>query len=319
MVDHATPANTPTWPQRVALAAGAIATIAALLFIEDLGGGFLNHLLLYLPGVDKVMHVVQSGLLLLVIRLLVRRVSPGVRYPTAIAASLTVMLAGLDEVQQSFTRERTVEFADIVASTCGAAVAVGALRRRWQPTVAALLIGAGLLGGAIVTYLSWERLHDVNYALRMEGAGRFADARRAYHRAIAAGHTSGGIYNGAAWMEIESGDGDAAVAVDWAQRALTLQPDDADTMDTLGWALYHDGRTEEAYGLLTQALARKPGIYCIHYHLAMVLLRMQRPAEALAHLQRQIADWPQARESERAQELLARDATLRALVDQTTR
>lgn len=313
MVDHPTPANTPTWPQRVTLVLGAFATIAALLFIEDLGGGFLNALLLYLPGLDKVMHVVQSGLLLVVLRLLTRRVAPDVRYPTVAAAVLTITLAGLDEVQQSFTRERTVEFADIVASTCGAAVAAGLLMRRPQPTLAALLIGAGVIGGGVVTWTSWERLHDVNYALRMERAGQFPDARRAYHRAIEAGHTSGGIYNGAAWMEIESGEGDAAVAVDWAQRALALQPGDADTMDTLGWALYNAGRTDEAYTLLIQALAKKPAIYCIHYHLAVVLLRMQRTAEALPHLRQQIAEWPEARETARSQELLARDPALRAL------
>ena len=291
-------------PRRLAIAGGALGLLVVLLLLEDVGGGFLNHALLYLPGADKVLHVVQSGLFLLAVRWLLQRLVPGLRAPTVFAAAAIVLLAGLDEVQQSFTHDRTVELADIVASCGGGALAAAVALRRQRRLAIGLALG-GLVVGGTVTYASWERSHDVNYALRMEGAGRFVDAREAYHRAIAKGHTSGGIYNGAAWVEIESGTGDAALAVEWAARALALQPGDADTLDTYGWALYHAGRIEEAHAQLAQALAKKREIYCIHYHLATVLLAMGRRDEAVRHLQQQVAEWPQTREAARARALLA--------------
>ena len=294
---------------RVALAVGVAIAIGLLLLLEDLGGGLLNRLLLYLPGVDKALHVVQTGVLLVGLRWVVQRVAPGIRAATAtlVAAALVIGLAAVDEVQQSFAGGRTVEIADIAASACGAMISAAWLQRRQLPVIASgTVIAVGLLGSAVITYDSWERLHDANYAMRMIDAGRFGEARLAYHRAIAAGHTSGGIYNGAAWAEIESGEGDAALAVDWAERALARYPGDADILDTYGWALFHAGRTPEAYARLTEALAKKPSIDSVHYHLATVLLALGRPGEARQHFERQITEWPRTREAERARARLAK-------------
>jgi len=79
-----------------------------------------------LPGIDKVTHFLVYGLLAtFVVRL-------GQKPKSAwIALGLVSIYGLLDEWHQSFTPGRSVEFADWVADTLGAALAI-VLYRRWR-------------------------------------------------------------------------------------------------------------------------------------------------------------------------------------------
>ncbi len=300
--------------RRVALLALAgVGGLAALFVLEDLGGQQLDRLLLYLPGVDKLLHFVQSCAIVLFVRVVARTVVASDRTATLAAIAVTGLVAVLDEIQQIWVPNRSVEAADLMAAAAGIACGLGLLLRRHRRTVGYAITAVAILAGLGVTYRSYLDSRDYKYGLRLESAGRFREARDAYQRALAGGMATAGLYNGLAWVEIESGVGDPAAAVAWAERAVTMEPDDADALDTYGWALYHAGRTDEAYARLTDAYRRKPGIYCIHYHLALVVLKQGRVEDGIRHLRQQIVEAPDSREAARARTLLEQDATLKAV------
>ena len=49
-------------------------------------------------------------------------------------------------------------------------------------------------------------------------------------------------------------------AVDLAQRALKIEPGQSSYLDTLGWALFKQGRAEEAADPMAKPPLRSPGI-----------------------------------------------------------
>jgi Tfp pilus assembly protein PilF len=84
-----------------------------------------------------------------------------------------------------------------------------------------------------------------------------------------------------------------------------MQPDNADVLDTYGWALHHTGRTTDARNVLERAYAAKPDMFCIHYHLGAVYLAMGDREKAAVHFRRQV-ERRSTREAARAQEALVR-------------
>lgn len=294
------------------VALAGVVAVAALFAIEDAGGQVLDRLLLYLPGVDKLLHLAQSCLIFVAARFVARRLGSRERTATIAAVGVAGAVAMLDEVQQQFVPDRSVEIADIVASASGIALGVGAtLRRQWR-LAGSGLVALGLIAGLGITVRSYLETRDYKHGLRLESAGRYREAGDAYRRALAAGMSTPGLYNGLAWVEIESGVGDAPAAVRWAEQGLALAPRDPDLLDTYGWALYHAGRVEEAYASLLQAQALNPRIYCIHYHLGLALLKLGRVDEAVEHLRAQLVAAPDSREARQARDLLEHDPAIHA-------
>lgn len=71
------------------------------------------------------------------------------------------------------------------------------------------------------------------------------------------GKTSAALLNNAAAVKSELGEHAAAVAL--ARRALAEAPDSPQVLDTLGWALWREGkRVDEARALLTRAARGAP-------------------------------------------------------------
>lgn len=96
----------------------------------------------------------------------------------------------------------------------------------------------------------------------------------------------------------------APEAVATAERALALAPGDIHATDTLGWALFQNGQTERALQLLRDARLRDPSMPTVRYHLAAVLAKTGRTAEAKTELQQALAISPRFEGSEDARALL---------------
>ena len=297
-----TRANTLWW---IAIGIGAA---LALLGLESLNARTLNLMLLYAPGIDKVLHCAQSLLIFLFFYWLTGKIVPGRRARIGLAAVGTLLVAVGDEAVQQLTPQRHVELADILAGTAGLALGIGVILRRQVPRAAALTMTCALAVAGVVTFDSYSKTKDLNRGRLLEGQGRFAEARQYYMRALTAGASSASLYNGLAWVEVESGQGDPARAVAYAEKSLAMRPDDPDALDSYGWALTHAGRHKEALVALERALAAKPSIYCIHYHLGYVHLQLGNTSDALRHLRRQVTDVPGSREAQRAKDLIARMA-----------
>lgn len=280
--------------------------IAVLMGVADLGGGALNELLLHLPGVDKVLHVVLGMGVFLAVDRILRRAGAGSRTSIVGALVCAALVAILDEVQQQLVGGRSVEAADVAAGLAGAGVGIGWRLRAVRPPMALVVAACGVAAGAWLAYTSHLDTRDYNRGVLAERAGLRNEALEHYRAAAARGVRNPEVYNALAWMMLETGQGDPREAAGYAEHSLTLNPDNPDALDTYGWALVQAGRPREAVSVLERALASKPGIYCIHYHLGVAYLQSDRRADGLQHLRLQVERMPATREARLAAEVLSR-------------
>jgi tetratricopeptide (TPR) repeat protein len=287
---------------RHAVALGLTALIAVL-FGVNLFGSQVNQLLLALPGIDKILHLVFFAILFPGLRAVTGRFVTNSATQTMVAGVAGVLIALSDELVQSFSPYRSVEVADLIADTSGLAIG-WTLSARPRRALAIPVATIALAAALIVAYLTNRQLADYAQALRYEHQQDFARARESYLRALNNGMRSADLYNGLAWVQVESGLGEPAKAVEYAQAALAMRPNDPDVLDTYGWALQHAGRSQEALPYLERAYAAKPQMYCIHYHLGMTYLAVGRRELAEKHLRSQL-ERPDTREFEFARKALA--------------
>lgn len=89
------------------------------------------------------------------------------------------------------------------------------------------------------------------------------------------------IHNNLAWIYMQQGD---PRALEQAEMAHDLAPDDASINDTLGWILVAEGRVREGLNRLSDAHLLVPGDASIAYHFAFTLAQMGEEADAKAVL-----------------------------------
>ena len=267
---------------------GLLATAAIVELVDVVAGEFVNDMLLYLPGIDKVLHFAGFAVIIVVCSRLLTTFLPSFRAGIPLLMLALVLIAAGDEVGQAFTPTRSLELADFAAGICGLVVGVcwvgRAGRGRWA--LAGAVVAVTIASG--ITFESFSKQRHLNAAVRFERTRDFVSARREYRAALDAGVRTAALYNELGWVEIESGVGDARAAVEFAAKALEMQPNDVDTFDTYGWALHHAGRSAEALPYLERAYAGKPDMFCIHYHLGEVFVALGDHEKAVFHFQRQI-------------------------------
>jgi len=285
---------------RVARLSLAILALGALYLAQDLAGGWLDTLLLYLPGADKVLHGLESFAIVIFLSWLTGAWWPDTPRRFVVILGIGVGLAALDELQQGFVGTRSVELNDFIADVCGLAIGAAATRAQWR---LGLRIGIGALALGVLATLTTDSylvLRDFNSGQRYERRGEFGRAREAYLKALQSGLDSAALYNSLGWVEVESGEGSADKAVEYAAKALALRPADPDILDTYGWALVNAGRPSEALAPLSEAREKKPRMFCIHYHLGKAYLAVGDRREAETHFRMQLQVSPEADESRRA-------------------
>jgi VanZ family protein len=272
-------------------AAVALALLLGGLLVANLASAQLNRLFLAFPGIDKVLHVGFHALLFPCLHAVAARVARRAGTQTALAFGAGILVAVSDEFIQQFWPGRTVEIGDLVADVAG--LGLGLVMAVRPAAKLALPIGvAALVAAGSVTWATHVRLRDYARGLRAERTRDFAQAYEHYLTAYRNGLRTADLFNGLAWTLVESEAGragDAARAVDWGRRAHQLEPDNPDILDTYGWALVRAGRAAEGLPLLEEAYARRPRIYCIHYHLGLAYHALGRDADAASHLERQAA------------------------------
>lgn len=108
-------------------------------------------------------------------------------------------------------------------------------------------------------------------------ANRFAEAATAYKSALKFQPQNAQALNNLANAQLKLKD---PAALQTAQAAYKVAPQNPLVIDTLGWVLFQQGQTEQALPLLRDARLRAPGNPEIRYHLAKVLFATGRKAEA---------------------------------------
>jgi len=106
-----------------------------------------------------------------------------------------------------------------------------------------------------------------------------------------------GLFNNLAWAYQQVKD---PRALEYAEKAYQLKPDNAAVADTLGWMLVEQGKTERGLGLLEQAASLAPDAQEIRYHLAQAWLKSGDRIKARDELERILsggAKFPQEQEA----------------------
>jgi tetratricopeptide (TPR) repeat protein len=130
-------------------------------------------------------------------------------------------------------------------------------------------------------------------AVLYEVDGRSDMAKKNYEAAVERDPNLAQAKNNLAYMLAESGE-DLDRALDLAQEAKALLPDDANTADTLGWVLYKRGVPSAAVGYLREAVdgtdPESANLGLIRYHLALAYEADEQKARAIEVLERAISD-----------------------------
>ena len=104
-------------------------------------------------------------------------------------------------------------------------------------------------------------------------------ARDAYEKVLAIEPRAAAAANNLAWIYSEHG-GDKDKALQLAQMAKEIAPDDPRVSDTLGWILYKRGIYQNALSLLKESAAKMGENPQVQYHLGMVYAQLGDQANA---------------------------------------
>ena len=106
-----------------------------------------------------------------------------------------------------------------------------------------------------------------------ERKGEIAKAQEAYEKVLALNPRFAPAANNLAWLYSEHG-GDKDKALQLAQTAKEVAPDDPNVSDTLGWILYKRGVYQRAVGLLKESVSKQPNQPVVQYHLGLASLKV---------------------------------------------
>jgi tetratricopeptide (TPR) repeat protein len=267
-------------------------TIAALLIVPDINVQNINEILKRYPGIDKIVHFVEHLVLTVVTFIILRKLLPHrpTRTLLIFATLLSIAFSLLDEVHQLFVAGRSFEYFDLVANISGATTAV--LLILWKQSnrgIALVSVTAPLILTGVVTYISHKEQLPYYQGMQFEKERQYELAKTHYLRAIKAGNDSTGLYNAIAWLNLEFLQRDYEEALNYAYMAVQDRPNNADYLDTYGWALYLTGQYNDSVQVLKKAKAINPNIFCINYHLAMAYLKINQIDKAKHFFFKQLA------------------------------
>ncbi len=121
-----------------------------------------------------------------------------------------------------------------------------------------------------------------------EGGGRLDAAEKELRKLVDEDPLNADALNSLSYMFAEHGVR-LPEAVDLAQRAVKIEPGNPAYLDTLGWALFKQGRIQEAAGPLSKAASMLTGNSVIQDHHGDVLAKSGQTADAVAAWQRALA------------------------------
>ncbi|MGE3277991.1 MAG: tetratricopeptide repeat protein [Vicinamibacterales bacterium] len=114
-----------------------------------------------------------------------------------------------------------------------------------------------------------------------ENAGRYGDAEREFRRILERDPLHAPALNYLGYMLADQGERlDEAVTL--IERALTVDPGNASYQDSLGWALFKQGKFEAAEGYLSKAAGQMADNSVIQEHYGDVLARLGKNDAAVA-------------------------------------
>ncbi len=157
--------------------------------------------------------------------------------------------------------------------------------------------------------LQWLEQHPDDVRIRFQLANYYQQAGR-NHQAVKQFETllkmapgNGSVLNNLAWLYALNND---PKAIDYAEQAYRLLPEDAGVLDTYGWLLTRQGYAEKGLRLIEQALQVLPDNPDIQYHHALALAENGLTVQARQVLRELLDKHPRFTSRTQAQVLLQR-------------
>ncbi len=193
--------------------------------------------------------------------------------------------------------------------------AIKAFEQAWQRQPGAELLlqrhrahrRAGQNDKAMQLLEHWLSQHPDDQAIRfvlassLQQAGNNTAAIEQFEILLQQQPDNGAVLNNLAWLYSMQDD---PKAIDLAERAYRLLPDDPGVLDTYGWILSRQGNAQKGLRLIRQALQQLPDNPDIQYHEAMALANTGQTAEARRALQKLLNKHPRFSSREAARQLL---------------
>ncbi len=130
---------------------------------------------------------------------------------------------------------------------------------------------------------------------------RYAEAAKLLEGVVQQVPDNGVALNNLAWVYQQQKDGRALPT---AERALKLNADSPEVLDTVGWLLVERGDYGRAVALLKKAASTSPKAPQVHYHLAVGLFKSGDKTGARKALEQALASGPGFSEADEAKALL---------------
>lgn len=143
--------------------------------------------------------------------------------------------------------------------------------------------------GAHKLLAGWLDTHPDDVAVRAAYAGALQEAGdlnaavAEYQKLLRKRPDDVVVLNNLAWATQQLGRGNA---IEYAEKAYRLAPENPAVIDTLGWLLVSQGEVGRGLPLLEEAVSKAPQLAEIHYHLGVALFRAGQKAKARAALER---------------------------------
>ncbi len=133
-----------------------------------------------------------------------------------------------------------------------------------------------------------DEVLTMRVATAFEAGGKLVEAERELRRLMADDPLNANALNSLSYLLADRGLR-LPEAVDLAERAVKIEPDNPSYLDTLGWALFKQGKVEQADVPLARAAGVLTANSVIQDHYGDVLARRGRHAEAVAAWERALA------------------------------
>jgi tetratricopeptide (TPR) repeat protein len=108
-----------------------------------------------------------------------------------------------------------------------------------------------------------------------------------------------------AWVDAQQGK-DLDVALDMAQKAKSMMPEQPSVTDTLAWVMYKRGNYAGAMPLFQECVQKSPNSAEFHYHLGMTLLATGQEAKGKEQLEAALRMKLDTADAQQAQQTLAK-------------
>lgn len=144
------------------------------------------------------------------------------------------------------------------------------------------------------------RMFSANLAMR---AHDYPAASTQYHSILVAQPNNVLALNNLAWVSLDTHD---PKALDYAQKAYSIDPHSPEVADTLGWVMVEEGQLKPGIDLLEKAAKDAPQHLDIRLHLAKAQIKAGNKDAARGELQTIVKDGQQSSEAKESAQLLKR-------------